>query len=221
VAHGVRDGTRSCREREGDMNKRVGPKRESPKEDCGAWPLRRSRVTPNRTFCGAADVVDVPPGAAFAASDPEDVPLVMVFPSAGAQFKTSWYHVPSVAVFLAADVEDVPSVAAVVAAVVALCDASWSVGLFEAGSWTGLLVGGRRARAACNLASSALTSLRRSGMRCARTSATSSQRVSAVESTRAITSSRRVLCASDVRESWSSKPLWVRSRALSAARAVV
>jgi hypothetical protein len=203
------------------MNEQVGPKRESPKEDCGAWPLRRSLATPNRTLCGAADVVDVPPGAAFLSSDPEDVPSVAVFPSAGAPFETSWYHVPLVAVFLLSDVEDVPSVAVVVSAMVALYDASWAVGLFEAGSWTGLSVGGRRARATCNVASSALTSLRRSGMRRARTTAMSSRRVSAVESTRAITTSRRVLCASDVCESWSSKPLWVRSRASSAARAVV
>ena len=95
------------------------------------------------------------------------------------------------------------------------------MGLFEAGSWTGLLIGGRRARAACNVASSILTSLRRSGMRRARTSATSLRRVSAVESTRVTTSSRRVLCASDVRESCLSKPLWVCSRASSKARAVV
>ena len=100
-------------EREGDTNERVGPKRESPKEDCVAWPWRSSRGMPNRTLCGVADVVGVPPCAAFLSSDPDDIPSVAVFPSAGAPCETSWYHVPAVAVCFSSDVEDVPLVATV------------------------------------------------------------------------------------------------------------
>ena len=85
-------------------------------------------MAPKRTLCVAADVVDVTPCAAFLSADPEDVPTVAVYSSAGALFETSWYRVPTVvvfptvAVFLSSDVEDVPLVAAVVSAVVALCE---------------------------------------------------------------------------------------------------
>ena len=92
------------------MNERVWPKRESPKEDCVTGPLRGSRPTPNRTLCGAADVVGTPPdGLSFS-----------VCPVAGAPCETSWDHVPAVAVCLSSNVEDVLSGAAVVSAVGAL-----------------------------------------------------------------------------------------------------
>jgi hypothetical protein len=188
------------------MNERVGPKRESPKEDCGAWPLRMSRATPNQTLCGAADVVDVPSGAFFLSSNPEDVPSVAVFPSTGAPFETSWYHVPvgrrgGRTIGRSSRVGRGSTVRCV---------------LVSDG-----VIGRREMGQSRMLASSALTLLWRSGMSRGRTSATSSRRVLVVESTRAITSSRQVLWASDVPESWSSKPLWVRSRASSAARVEV